>query len=123
MTDAALLQEKEAEIKSAIEKILRDCLKTDVVFDDIVMRLQNDYYDDEVEEYLRIRVIFDGEQESLNLREAWGWTGQLWDGLEALGMKAFPVTTFVEKSEWEEDHGAPGFCRVCAVAAAGVTGD
>ncbi len=105
MTDAALLQEKEAEIKSAIEKILRDCLKTDVVFDDIVMRLQNDYYDDEVEEYLRIRVIFDGEQESLNLREAWGWTGQLWDGLEALGIKAFPVTTFVEKSEWEEDHG------------------
>ena len=104
MTNAMLLQEKEAEIKSAIEKILRDCLKTDVVFDDIVMKLENDYYDDEVEEYLRIRVIFEGEQEALNLKTARNFTGQLWDGLEALGMNTFPVTTFVDKSEWEESY-------------------
>ncbi|MXW65253.1 MAG: hypothetical protein F4Y00_08905 [Bacteroidetes bacterium SB0662_bin_6] len=104
MTNVALLQEKEAEIKSAVEKILRDCLKTDVVFDDIVMKMEKFYFDDEVEEYLRIRVIFDGEQELLNLKTARGLNRNLRNGLEEFGMETFPVTTFVEKSEWEESY-------------------
>ena len=68
-------------------------------FDPIVVKPDLDQDGDEI---LWIQIIFDGDQDNLDP----GWTVRMFEfidpELEKLGITAFPITSFIEKSEWED---------------------
>ena len=97
---------KQAEFDFA-EKIVTKFVKDDLdgyfkgafVFDPIRVTLEIDYWGDG-EEYLVIIVVFDGDQKLLSPRWTVGLTSRLRNKLEDEGIMAFPVTRFMEKSDW-----------------------
>lgn len=103
---------KEAEMKQAefdfAEKVVTEFVKADLdgyfkgafVFDPIRVEPQIDYWGDG-EEYLEVIIVFDGDQKLLSPRWTVGLTSRLRDRLEDAGIEAFPVTRFMEKSDWK----------------------
>ena len=76
----------------------------DIVFDKILVKpYVSEFDEDDDQEYLRIRAIYEGERKRLRpdrtselpllLRES------LWDA----GVTAFPITYLIMKSEWDQD--------------------
>ncbi len=68
-------------------------------FDPIIVKPDLDHDGDEI---LRIQIIFDGDQDNLDP----AWTVRMFEfidpELEKLGITAYPTTSFIEKSEWED---------------------
>ena len=68
-------------------------------FDPIIVKPEIDEDGDEI---LWIQIIFDGDQDNLDP----GWTVRMFEfidpELEKLGITAYPMTSFIEKSEWED---------------------
>ena len=96
----------EVEAKEKVKAIVRNTLEkrfaSDFIFDPIVVIPEVDDYSDDYLEYLNIIIVFDGDQANLDS----SWTGghfirrihfQLLDA----GIEAFPVPSFVVKSEWK----------------------
>ncbi len=69
------------------------------VFDPIVVKPAVDPVDGQ--EYLRIRVTFDGDRKLLDPKWTVGLIGRIRPKMAELGIYEFPSTTFAEKSEWE----------------------
>ncbi len=68
-------------------------------FDPIIVKPDLDQDGDEI---LWIQIIFDGDQDNLDP----AWTVRMFEfidpELEKLGITAYPITSFIEKSEWED---------------------
>ena len=98
---------KQADFENT-EKVVTEFVKADLdgyfkgafVFDPIRVEPQVDYWGDG-EEYLEVIIVFDGDQELLSPRWTVGLTSRLRDKLEDEGIEAFPVTRFMEKSDWK----------------------
>ena len=73
--------------------------REEFVFGPIVVTPDFDWDGDEI---LWIQIVFDGDQDNLDP----GWTGSLGElispGMKEIGVTAFPLTSFIEKSEWED---------------------
>ena len=70
------------------------------VFDPIRVEAQADCWGDG-EECLEVIIVFDGDQKLLSPRWTGGLPSRLRDKLEDEGIAAFPVTRFMEKSDWK----------------------
>ena len=91
------VQEKVAEI---VRKMLAERF-SGIAFGPIrVVPAVDEFGDGDGEEYLRILVVFDGDQKALDAR----WTSTLIRGIRpklfAAGVEEFPSFSFVSKSEW-----------------------
>lgn len=72
-----------------------------LVFDPItVLPAVDEYGDGDGEEYLRVMIVFDGEQDALDARWTSGLIRRIRPKLFDAGVMAFPSLSFVEKSEW-----------------------
>ena len=56
------------------------------------------------EEYLKILIVFDGDQKLLDPNWTLGMIRRITPKLEAEGIEEFPSPSFVEKSEWLTHH-------------------
>ena len=92
----------EAEAKEKVEAIVRSTLEKrfagDFIFDPIVVIPEIDEYGDD---YLDIIIVFDGDQAKLDPSWTSGLIGRIQPHLAAAGIEAFPVPSFVVKSEWK----------------------
>ena len=69
------------------------------VFDPIIVEPEVGPVDGQ--EYLRIRIIFDGDQRFLDPKWTVGLIGRIRPKMAQLGIYEFPSASFAEKSEWE----------------------
>ena len=92
----------EAEAKEKVEAIVRSTLEKrfagDFIFDPIVVIPEIDEYGDD---YLDIIIVFEGDQSNLDPSWTSGLIGRIQPHLAAVGIEAFPVPSFVVKSEWK----------------------
>ena len=69
------------------------------VFGPIVVKPEIDQDGDEI---LWIQIVFDGDQDNLDP----SWTGRMvefiYPEMKELDITAYPITSFIEKSEWED---------------------
>ena len=106
------------------EKVVTEFVKDDLdgyfkgafVFDPIRVELQADYWGDG-EDCLEVIIVFDGDQKLLSPRWTVGLTSRLRDKLEDEGITTFPVTRFMEKSDWRDyERAMNGWKRNVATA-------
>ena len=72
----------------------------DLAFGPILVKsVYDDYYD---EEYLQVRVVFDGDFDLLDSKLTVGLRGYLRPHLDKMRVANVPGYSFIEKSEWEE---------------------
>ena len=72
-----------------------------LVFDPItVIPAVDEYGDGDGEEYLRVMIVFEGDQDALDARWTSGLIRRIRPKLFDAGIMAFPSLSFVEKSEW-----------------------
>ena len=92
----------EVEAKEKVKTIVRNTLEkrfaSDFIFDPIVVVSEIDEYGDD---YLDIIIVFDGDQANLDPSWTSGLIGRIQPHLAAAGIEAFPVPSFVVKSEWK----------------------
>ena len=94
------LTEAETEkLADAIKSTLYERFKDAFVFDPIVIETRTDYYGDE---YLKIRVIYEGDRAKLDPGWTAGLMGLIRPTLDELGVPGTPSKSFVSKYEWEE---------------------
>lgn len=86
----------------AIEKIVREILDErfngQFVFDPIVVRNAVDH---DGLDYIRIYIVYTGDQEQLDPSWTAGFAGRLIPKLTALGIDEFPVKSFVDRPGWD----------------------
>ena len=102
MIEKPIPEEKLDELRNIMHEALTKRFAPDgLTFDPIVFEHEIDYEGDEL---LWIKIIFDGDQGKLDAR----WTSRmpllLDPALESLGLTAFPIISFIEKSEWEDPY-------------------
>ena len=99
------------------ERLDEECLETarrvittvlhehldDIVFDKILIKPDVDPFDDDDQEYLRIRAICEGERERLRPERTSQLPRILRESLWDAGVAAFPITHLIMKSEWDQD--------------------
>ncbi len=91
------------ELRSLVEAVYEECYGDHVVFDDFFLKFDYDEYGDEI---LVVKAIFEGStQKGLRVDSARGLIRHLRNRLQEAGVHAFPITSFVEKSEWDEVYG------------------
>ena len=88
-----------SKVSSIVGETLAERFAGEFVFDPIVVIPETDYLDDDFK-YLRIYIVFDGDQARLDP----GWTAglirRLLPKLMAVGVDEFPSPSFVKKSDW-----------------------
>ena len=91
------------EVLREVEGLAREDLEShfgdDFVFDPILVTPMIDHDGDE---YLRIRVIYDGDPELMDPVLAHRLSIRIEPELREMGFMQFPSSSFIEKSEWEE---------------------
>ena len=94
------------EMKQKISEIVRTDLdrrfREHLVFDPIIVERGVDEFDDDAPAYIRIRIIFDGDQKHLDPKWTVGMTTRIRPKLAELGIEEFPLHSFIEKNEWEQ---------------------
>ncbi len=92
------LREKVADI---VRTTLVEHFADKFVFDPIkVIPAIDEFGDGDGEEYLRIMIVFDGDQKALDPRWTSGLIRRIRPKLIDAGVEEFPSPSFVEKSEW-----------------------
>ena len=86
-------------VADIIRKLLDDKFGDALVFDPIIVKDAVDIVDGM--EYLRITIVFDGDQKLLDPKWTVGLTGRIRRKMAELDMYELPVYLFAEKSEWE----------------------
>ncbi len=101
-----MTRENKERVKTIVRETLAERFADDeFVFDPIrVVSVVDEFGDGDGEEYLRIIIVFDGDQKLLDP----GWTSSLIRRIEPklieAGIEKFPSPSFVEKSEWLSLH-------------------
>ena len=94
-------EERFEKVKAIVREDLEGHFKDLFVFDPIVVHQAVDEFGDgDGEAYLRILIIFDGDQERLDPSWTSGLIRRIRPQLFAAGVEEFPSPSFIEKSEW-----------------------
>ncbi len=99
MLKKSLTPEKREQVKRIVREDLIERFEDEFVFDPIVVKLDVDHYEDD---YLRILIIFDGDQERLDPQWASGLIRRIYPKLIESDLPYFPNPGFIEKSEWKD---------------------
>ncbi len=106
MSRRTLLKTTE-ETKTKVANIVRNALEKqygdELVFDPITVIPKIDH---EGDEYLHVYIVYDGDRDKMDPGWTVGLSGLILDGTTEEEIFRVPGTSFVEKSEWEEDSGA-----------------
>lgn len=94
-----ITKEQAGKIKEIVKDILDERFKDQFVFDPIVVRGAFDYCDNT--EYIRIYIVYDGDQDLLDPGWTAGFACLLIPKLKALGIDDFPVKSFVDREAWD----------------------
>lgn len=94
-----ITKEQAGKIKKMVRDILDERFNDQLVFDPIIVKNAFDYYDGT--EYIRIYIVYDGEQELLDPGWTAGFACLLIPKLKALGIDDFPVKSFVDRAGWD----------------------
>ena len=83
-----------------VRKMLEQRFADDFVFDPNRIMPTRGFRD--ADPYLKIMIVFDGDQKRLDPGWTGGLTGRLPPKLAELGIEDFPITYFIKKSEWPQ---------------------
>lgn len=103
LQEPTITSEHEASVVRIVRETIEERFADDFVFDPIVVAPAIDEWGPDAtgETYLRIIIVFDGDQKKLDP----GWTGtlirRLRPKLTEVGVTESPSPSWVEKSEWE----------------------
>ena len=87
------------QVAALTKKVLEERFGQDFVFDPILVMSRIDQYGDE---YLEIKVVYDGDVKALDPGWTVGMEWRTWDALDKIGAPGLPASYgFVEKSDWE----------------------
>ena len=100
MAENEILQENLDELRDIVyDKLTARFSDDGLSFGPIVLEHEIDYVGDEL---LWIRIVFAGDQAKLDA----SWTNRMFlflhPAMERLGLPGYPMTSFIEKSEWED---------------------
>ena len=90
-------QEDLDKVKDIFAETLNERFAGELVFDPIVVKPEVSHYDDD---YLRIFIVFDGDQKKLDPSWTVGLIRRVRTRMEAEGIVDFPSPSFVKKSDW-----------------------
>ena len=90
------------EVADIVKHTLAERFDDRIVFDPIKVIRRIDHDGDE---YLHIYIVYDGDQELLDLGWTVGLVRRIRPKLIELGVDSPPSKSFVEKSEWDEVSG------------------
>ena len=98
------------EVRNIIKTDLDEHFHNKPTFGPIVVHPETDEFDDEDgREYIRILIVFDGDQNDLDPEWTAGLIRRIRPKLYDLGVTEFPIPAFVKKNEW--DHFFPKWRR------------
>ena len=92
-----LTQEQMSKVSAIVGDALRDHCGSEFVFDPIVIKPDFDGYGDA---YLRVLVVFEGDQEALDPAWTGGLNGRIKGSLIELGVPPYPSISYIRRSEW-----------------------
>ena len=101
--DAMITQEQNKKVQTIVRETLAERFSSDeFVFNPIVVVPMVDEYGSDAsgETYLRIIIVFDGDQKRLDSSWTSGFIRRIRPKLIEAGIEAFPSPSWVEKSEW-----------------------
>ena len=110
MIEKTIPQEKLDALRDIVHNALTTRFGSEgLTFDPIVLEPDIGYDGDEL---LWIKIIFEGDQEKLDAH----WTSRMLlfidPAMERLGITALAITSFIEKSEWEDpDYWVPDYLK------------
>ena len=88
-------------VETIVREVLEDRFKEKFVFDPVlVVPAVDEFGDGDGSAYLRILIIFDGDQKQLDPGWTSGLIGRIEPKLIDAGIEEFPSPSFIEKSEW-----------------------
>ena len=95
------------QIDRVIEIVLEDLREgfgDKFVFDPIwvIPYFSEAYPDDPPHDFMRLLIIFDGDQKNLDASWTSGMIRRMWPKLDEAGVHHFPVRSFISKREWEK---------------------
>ena len=89
------------EVRNIVKTDLDEHFHNKPVFGPIIVYPELDEFDDEDGlDYIRILIVFDGDQDDLDPEWTSGLIHRIRPKLYDLGVKEFPIPSFVEKNEW-----------------------
>ena len=94
-----ITKETTNKVADMVRALLAERYQDEFVFDPIIVESKFDHDD---EEYLNINIVFDGDQDRLDIDWIIGLVGRMRPALLELGVTGVPGKSFIEKSEWEE---------------------
>ena len=86
-------------VAGMVKDLLTERFQDEFVFDPIIVEPEIDHDGDE---YLKIYVVFDGDQKNLDPGWTLGLSARVWQEVAEMGVPGVPGISYVEKSEWEE---------------------
>ena len=87
--------------EAIVRETLEDRFKQELVFDPVlVVPAVDEFGDGDGSTYLRVLIIFDGDQEQLDPGWTSGLIGHIEPKLVDAGIEEFPSPSFIERSEW-----------------------
>ena len=96
-----ITQEQRKKVADIVKATLVEHFADEFVFDPIkVIPAVDEYGDGDGEPYLRIMIVFDGDQKALDPRWTSGLIRRIRPTLIEAGVEGSPSPSFVEKSEW-----------------------
>ncbi len=94
-------QELRTKVAEIVRKTLEERFADEFVFDPIrVIPTVDEYGDGDGQTYLRIMIVFDGDQEGLDPHWTSGLIRRIRPKLIEAGVGEFPSPSFITKSEW-----------------------
>ena len=86
------------EVEKIVREILDERFHGQFVFDPIVVRNAVDH---DGLDYIRIYIVYDGDQKQLDPGWTAGFAGRLIPKLMELGIDEFPIKSFVDRAGWD----------------------
>ena len=92
-------------VETIVKETLEDRFKDEFVFEPVLaVPAVDEFGDGDGSTYLRIMIIFDGDQKQLDPDWTSGLIGRIEPKLIDAGIEEFPSPSFMEKSEWLSLH-------------------
>ena len=86
-------------VRRIFEQTLNERFKDELIFDPILVK--QDSPDEDGDEYVRVLIVFDGNQKLLDPGWTTGLIRRVRPLMEEQGIEDFPLPQFVSKSEWD----------------------
>ena len=99
--NALMVQERHEKVRSIVRETLAEHFADEFVFEPIlIVPTVDEFGDGDGSTYLRILIVFDGDQEKLDPGWTSGLIGRIEPKLIEAGITEFPSPSFIKKSEW-----------------------